>query len=54
MKVLHLMRTYGAHGGEQQLSQYFGAEPRGEVEEVFTFVYRDEVCATLFEARALH
>jgi glycosyltransferase involved in cell wall biosynthesis len=51
MKVLHLMRTYGAHGGEQQLSQYFAAEPRGDVDEVFVFVYRDEICANLFEAR---
>jgi glycosyltransferase involved in cell wall biosynthesis len=52
MKVLHLMRTYGAHGGEQQLSQYFCAEPHGEIDEVFVFVYRDDVCASLFEARA--
>ena len=50
--VVHLMRTYGMHGGEQQLSQYFGAEPRGEVSETFVFLYRDPQCAGLFASRA--
>lgn len=48
LQVMHLMRTYGAHGGEQQLSQYFGAEPRGAVCETFVFVYRDIECSQLF------
>lgn len=52
LPVMHLMRTYGAHGGEQQLSQYFGAEPRGEVRETFVFVYRDPECTRLFASRA--
>ena len=49
--VLHLMRTYGRHGGEQQLSQYLASEPRGSVEEHFAFVYRDPDCAALFTDR---
>lgn len=52
MRVMHLMRTYGAHGGEQQLSQLFGANQDPETEETFTFVFRDEECAALFAQRA--
>lgn len=52
LPVIHLMRTYGAHGGEQQLSQYFGADPRGDVSETFVFVYRDKECSRLFSRRA--
>lgn len=52
MTVVHFMRTYGTHGGEQQLSQYFGAEPRGHVREVFAFLYRDDDCARTFRSRA--
>jgi glycosyltransferase involved in cell wall biosynthesis len=50
--VLHLMRTYGKHGGEQQLSQLFGANQCAEVEEIFAFVFKDPECATLFAQRA--
>ena len=50
--VIHFMRTYGTHGGEQQLSQYFGAEPRGRVREAFMFLYRDDECARLLQSRA--
>jgi len=46
------MRTYGAHGGEQQMAQYFACEPRGGVAEAFAFVYRDPECARLFATRA--
>ena len=46
---LHLMRTYGAHGGETQLARYFAAEPQGGIEETFAFVYPDPDCAALFE-----
>ncbi|MQX36372.1 glycosyltransferase [Roseospira navarrensis] len=49
-RVLHVMRTYGAHGGETQLSRYFSTEPRGAVEEHFAFIYRDDDCRRLFEA----
>lgn len=52
LPVMHLMRTYGANGGEQQLSQYFGAVPRGDVSETFVFVYRDRECSQLFARRA--
>ncbi len=47
-RVLHLMRTYGAHGGETQLARYFAAEPRGGIEETFAFIYPDPDCARLF------
>lgn len=53
LPVMHVMRTYGSHGGEQQLSQYFGAQPHGEIQETFAFVYRDDECAELFRSRAL-
>ena len=52
LPVMHLLRTYGAHGGEQQLSQYFGAEPRGDVSDTFVFVYSDRECSKLFARRA--
>jgi glycosyltransferase involved in cell wall biosynthesis len=52
LSVVHMMRTYGAHGGEQQLSQYFSAEPRGAVRETFVFPYRDPECSHLFRERA--
>lgn len=48
------MRTYGSHGGEQQLAQYFGAEPRGNIDELFAFVYSDSECRELFSKRAPH
>jgi glycosyltransferase involved in cell wall biosynthesis len=48
-KVVHLMRTYGAHGGETQLARYLAAEPQGGIEETFAFVYPDPDCAALFE-----
>lgn len=46
--VVHVMRTYGTHGGERQLAQYFSATPIGEVLEHFVFLYRDDACSTLF------
>lgn len=52
VRALHLMRTYGKHGGEQQLSQLFGANQRADVEETFAFVFKDPECATLFAQRA--
>ena len=48
---MHVMRTYGKHGGEQQLSQYLGAQPYGSIKEMFTFLYRDDECAELFRMR---
>jgi glycosyltransferase involved in cell wall biosynthesis len=46
------MRTYGVHGGEQQLSQLFGANKRADIEEAFAFIYKDLECANLFQQRA--
>ena len=45
------MRTYGAHGGENQLSRYFSSDPAGNVHEHFAFVFRDRDCAELFQRR---
>jgi glycosyltransferase involved in cell wall biosynthesis len=47
--VIHVMRTYGAHGGENQLARYFSTSPAGEVSEHFAFLYRDPACRELFE-----
>ena len=49
--VLHVMRTYGQHGGEQQLAQYFAAEPAGDIVEHFAFLYADPKCASLFRSK---
>lgn len=48
LPVMHLMRTYGEHGGEQQLSQYFGAEPKGAISETMVFIFSDSKCSKLF------
>ena len=52
ISALHVMRTYGEHGGEQQLSQLFGANHSFNVTETFAFVFKDEKCAALFQERA--
>lgn len=52
MRVLHLMRTYGKHGGEQQISQLLGSNQREEIAEAFAFVFKDPECAALFAQRA--
>lgn len=51
ISVLHVMRTYGAHGGENQLSSYLSAASDDGVEEAFAFVFRDNVCRRLFAER---
>ena len=43
------MRTYGAHGGENQLARYFSTEPQGGIDEHFAFIYRDPDCTALFQ-----
>ena len=48
MKVLHVMRTYGVHGGEQQLAQLFALGSKFVTQELFAFIYRDPVCARFF------
>lgn len=47
-RVVHVMRTYGAHGGEQQLRRMFSIEASGW-EEHFLHVYRDDDCSRLFD-----
>jgi glycosyltransferase involved in cell wall biosynthesis len=47
-----MMRTYGVHGGEQQLSQLFALPSHSAAQESFAFIYRDSVCALLFAERA--
>lgn len=52
MKVLHVMRTYGVHGGEQQLAQLFALKSKSVTQELFAFIYREPVCARFFSLRA--
>ena len=54
LNVVHLMRTYGASGGEQQLSQYFHFQNPTCINEAFVFVYRDNICSRLLSSRAPH
>jgi glycosyltransferase involved in cell wall biosynthesis len=49
--VFHVMRTYEQHGGERQLAQYFAADPAGDVDEHFAFLYADPKCASLFRSK---
>ena len=49
VRALHVMRTYGASGGEQQLAQFFSSTSLQGIREVFVFVYRDTVCEDLYE-----
>lgn len=45
--VVHILRTYGPHGGEQQLHRMF-ANVAPDWEEHFLYVYRDDACERLF------
>lgn len=45
--VLHVMRTYGVHGGERQLAQLFRV-PKEGYRECFLFLYRDPDCEALY------
>jgi glycosyltransferase involved in cell wall biosynthesis len=50
--ILHVMRTYGVHGGERQLAQLFRGNPGGRFSDAFAFVYRDDACERYFAAIA--
>ena len=39
MSIMHLMRTYGTHGGEQQLSQLFSIKDECSSKEFFVDIY---------------
>jgi len=45
--VLHVLRTYGFHGGERQLFQLF-AEVKKGFRELFVFVYKDKECESCY------
>lgn len=45
--VVHVMRTYGAHGGENQLYRMFAMETP-DYQEHFLFLFRDRECQKLF------
>ena len=54
LRVLHIMRTYGEHGGENQLASYLAAASAEDaVSEGFAFVFRDETCRALFVERGV-
>lgn len=42
--VVHVMRTYGVHGGEQQLSRLFSGGGDPHFSTSFFFIYRDPEC----------
>lgn len=48
INVAHVMRTYGVHGGENQLAQLFRAFADTDFQHFFFFVYRDDVCHRSF------
>jgi glycosyltransferase involved in cell wall biosynthesis len=50
--VVHVMRTYGVHGGERQLGQMFSHNAGSKVIDRFVFLYRDDVCAKHFSVVA--
>ena len=54
MKVMHLMRTYGNHGGEQQLSQLFSIKDELSKKEFFVDLYLDKKFLKLLQKRASH
>lgn len=54
LPVLHIMRTYGVHGGENQLASYLSAASQDDgIDEAFAFVFRDKACRALFEGRGV-
>ena len=46
--ILHVMRTYGVHGGERQLFQLFSANAGTPWRETFLSVYQDDAAARYF------
>jgi glycosyltransferase involved in cell wall biosynthesis len=46
--VAHVMRTYGVHGGEQQLAQLFRTFDAPDFRHLFFFVYFDDICRRFF------
>ena len=54
MNIMHLMRTYGTHGGEQQLSQLFSIKDNWSNKEFFVDLYNDKNFRKLINKRAPH
>lgn len=48
INVAHVMRTYGVHGGENQLAQLFRSFVEPGFRHLFFFVYRDDICQRYF------
>ncbi len=48
VNVAHVMRTYGVHGGENQLTQLFRSFAEPGFQHLFFFVYRDDICQQHF------
>ena len=51
---MYLMRTYGNHGGEQQLSQLFSIKDELSKKEFFVDLYLDKKFLKLLQKRASH
>lgn len=47
--IAHILRTYGVHGGERQLAQFFSAEDPKLYDNTFFSLYRNRACDRLFE-----
>lgn len=48
VNIAHVMRTYGVHGGENQLAQLFRSFAEPGFRHLFFFVYRDDICQRHF------
>ena len=52
IKVVHVMRTYGVRGGEQQVSQFFMISQHSRLDQSFVSLFSDKKCAELLKKRA--
>ncbi|SFN44656.1 Glycosyltransferase involved in cell wall bisynthesis [Bradyrhizobium sp. Rc3b] len=50
ISVVHVLRTYGLHGGERQLGRLFSAEDATRYRNVFYSIYRNKACDHYYSA----
>lgn len=44
ISIVHVLRTYGVHGGERQLGRLFAAESSSQYRNTFLSIYRNRAC----------
>ncbi len=44
VSIVHVLRTYGLHGGERQLGRLFAAEDLARYKNTFFSIYRNQAC----------